>query len=40
VGVPGVGARTQGQPTRAMANYRTTVGLIAGLLLTWVIIVV
>jgi hypothetical protein len=34
------GVTVPAQPPHAMANVRTTFGLIAGLLLTWVIIVV
>jgi hypothetical protein len=35
----GVRARIPAGPTHAMANVRTTMGLIAGLLLVWVAIV-
>jgi hypothetical protein len=35
----GVRARIPAQPAHAMANLRTAVGLIAGLLLVWVAIV-
>jgi hypothetical protein len=35
----GVRARIPAQPAQAMANVRTTMGLIAGLLLVWVAIV-
>jgi hypothetical protein len=35
----GVRARIPAQPTQAIANVRTTMGLIAGLLLVWVAIV-
>jgi hypothetical protein len=35
----GVRARIPAQPPHAMANVRTTMGLIAGLLLVWVAIV-
>jgi len=34
-----VAVRTLTQPTHAMANLRTTIGLIAGLLLVWFAIV-
>ncbi len=35
----GVAVRTLTQPAHAMANLRTTIGLIAALLLVWVVIV-
>jgi hypothetical protein len=35
----GVRARILVQPTHAMANLRTTIGLIVGLLLVWFVIV-
>jgi hypothetical protein len=35
----GVRARIPAQPAQAMANVRTTMGLIAGMLLVWVAIV-
>jgi hypothetical protein len=35
----GVGGRMPAQRTHAMANVRTTMGLVAGLLLVWVAIV-
>ena len=35
----GIAVRTLTEPTHAMANLRTTVGLIAGLLLVWFVIV-
>ena len=35
----GVELRTLPQPTHAMANLRATIGLIAGLLVVWLVIV-
>lgn len=35
----GVAVRTLTHPAHAMANLRTTIGLIAGLLVVWVVIV-